>query len=437
MNSGKSWLVSAALISCFSAAPAMAQTELHLQRFFGACEAEYGDNTDISAAEGECGIMTSLINRFDAEHPDIDVRVTTVEWPGYDQLTAQMASRTPPDLVTMHNSVISDYQSRRLILPIDDLLSDVGVTPDDFTETALGGVTREGEIYGLPLDTWTMLYHINLSLMDEADLLNADGTPKLPSNPEELLAMARQFKEKTGKPYFIQILSNETAAYTRLFYTYLFQQDADFFANPDKVNLQTEAARNIVSLFKTIYDEGLTTKNMDYPATVSAFSNGEGGVLLNGNWLLGAYEAESKKSGSAIHDAYTAYPYPQLYQNDSLYVDGHSWVMPNKRRNGEELAATAAFFKFMAEHDYQWSRTGHLPSVAAVLDNPDFQSLPHRSELVEVTHRGRGLPGGVKRQFAIQDIIGEELASAITGVKPIDAALRDAEQRVNDLLANL
>ena len=431
------WLVPVTVAALMSAGAAQAKTELHLQRFFGACEAEYGTNTDVRSAEGECGIMTSLINQFDAEHPEIDVKVTTVEWPGYDQLTAQMASRTPPDLVTMHNSVISDYQSRRLILPLGDLLDDAGVSPDEFTSTALSGVTREGEVYGLPIDTWTMLYHINLDLMAEADLVDANGNPMLPSSPEEMLEMARQFKEKTGKPYLVQILSNETAAYTRMFYTYMFQQEEDFFGNGEAISLQNDAARNIVNHFKTIYDEGLTTKNMDYPATVSAFSSGEGGILMNGNWLLGAYTAESKKPDSELYNAYVAYPYPQLYANDDLFVDGHSWVMPNKKRNKKELAATAEFFKFMAENNFDWSRTGHLPSVEAVLDDPDFKALPYRADLVSVTTRGKGLPGGVKRQFAIQDIIGEELASAITGVKSVDDALADAEARVNDLLSNL
>ena len=89
-------LIALTLGSMLAATPALAKTELQLQRFFGACEAEYGQNTNVDKATGECGIMTSLINKFNAEHPDIDVKVTTVEWPGYDQLTAQMASRNPP-----------------------------------------------------------------------------------------------------------------------------------------------------------------------------------------------------------------------------------------------------------------------------------------------------------------------------------------------------
>jgi len=199
--------VSITLASLLTTTSAFAATNLHLQRFFGACDAEYGKSVDVSAAEGECGIMTTLINKFSAEHPDIDVKVSTVEWPGYDQLTAQMASKTPPDLVTMHNSVIADYQSRELILPIDDLLASMQVDSSRFTPTALNGVVRNDKMYGLPIDTWTMLYHINTKLMQQAGLIDAAGKPILPKSADELLKQAREFKKATGKPYFIQILS--------------------------------------------------------------------------------------------------------------------------------------------------------------------------------------------------------------------------------------
>ncbi|SDG73154.1 carbohydrate ABC transporter substrate-binding protein, CUT1 family [Vibrio xiamenensis] len=426
-------------IGCLVSATAVqAKTELNIQRFFGACEAEYGQSTDVSSASGECGIMTTLLNKFDKENPDIEVHVSTVEWPGYDQLTAQMASRTPPDVVTMHNSVISDYQSRNLIVPIDQFLAQEKIDKSTFTPTATNGVTRDGQFYGLPIDTWTMLFHINMDLMKQAKLVDDAGKPILPSSPDELLQQAEQFKKATGKPYFIQILSNETAAYARMFYTYMFQQNSHFFDDPSKVSLNTPEAKNIVNLFKQIYDQNLTTKNMDYPATVSAFSNAKGGILLNGNWLLGTYEEQSHQQSSPLYNNYQVAPYPYLFDGAKAhYVDGHSWVVPNQRRSDEKDAAIAKLFKFFADNDIEWSRTGHLPSVASVLKDPAFLSLPHREDILSITQTGRGLPAGVKRQWAVQDIIGEELAAAITGNKSVDDALADAEHRINDMLSNL
>ena len=58
--------------------------------------------------------------------------------------------------------------------------------------------------------------------------------------------------------------------------------------------------------------------------------------------------------------------------------------------------------------------------------------------LAEIAETGRLLPGAVQRQFAIQDIIGEEVGPAVNGDKTVDEALGSAESPIiNDLLANL
>ncbi len=108
------------------------------------------------------------------------------------------------------------------------------------------------EIYGLPIDNWAPLWHINMNYFRQAGLVK-DGKPILPRSPEELLAQARQFKQATGKPYFVQALSNERAAYTRNLYTLLMQQSVDFFADPQKVKLQSPEAKQVVDMFRQIY----------------------------------------------------------------------------------------------------------------------------------------------------------------------------------------
>ena len=82
---------------------------IYLQRFFGECTAAYGKTTDLAKVEGECGIITTMINKFNAENPDTPVSQNVVAWPGYPQLTAQVAAKDPPDIVTMHSGVMSDY----------------------------------------------------------------------------------------------------------------------------------------------------------------------------------------------------------------------------------------------------------------------------------------------------------------------------------------
>ena len=138
-----------AVLALGSCAKADHKMHLYLQRFFGECGAEYGGSIDVATAEGECGIITTLVNRFNAENPDVQIDVNVVAWPGYPQLTAQVAAGDPPDLVTMHEGVarLCVEGPRRT----GRWLSAGGRhSPSDFTDAARAGVTMYGHVYGLP-----------------------------------------------------------------------------------------------------------------------------------------------------------------------------------------------------------------------------------------------------------------------------------------------
>jgi multiple sugar transport system substrate-binding protein len=415
--------------------PEDTRTEIAVQRFFGECGLLYGRQTDVRAADGECGIMTAMLNRFQAENPGLKVDVNIVAWPGYNQLSAQLAAGDPPDVVVMHQSVIGDYQARGLIEPLDEPLRKVGVDPGEFTPAALRGVTRNGNIYGLPFDSIGPLFHVNTGLFAAAGLMRG-GVPVLPNSPGELLAQARQFKKATGKPYFVQSQVNDPATYVRNLYTYLMAQGEPIFTDPRHIRLRTPAARRIVLLFRQLNREGLSTRDQDPSAAAASFMRGEGGVYPIGTWMIGDFDKEARTPGRPLFRSYAAVLYPRLFARDAAFADGHSWVVPARSRTPAQRQAVARFLKFMAANGAEWSRTGHLPATLAMIASPEFKALPHRRNIARLAEIGSPLPEGVQRQSAIQDIVGDELADAIGGTKPVERALSDAERRVNELLSH-
>ena len=425
-----------AMLALGSCAKSDHRTHLYLQRFFGECGAEYGGSTDVAKAEGECGIITALVNRFNAENPDIRIDVNVVAWPGYPQLTAQVAARDPPDLVTMHEGVISDYASKGLVEPVDGYLRAAGISPSDFTEAARQGVTMYGHVYALPWDTHGGLFHVNTALFAKAGLMRA-GKPVLPDSADEMLQQARQFERRTGKPYLIQSNVGDPAFAARNLYTYMMAQGAVLFPDAKHVRLNTPIGVDVANYFRRINVEKLGTQNMDTPAAIAAFVSGEGGIYPTGTWMIGSFEQEAKTPGRPLYKSYAVYPYPRLWGAHVEYVSGHSWVVPTRKRTPQQREAIARFFKFMAEHNYDWTRTGHIPAFKAVLDDPRFKALPHRADIAPLASMGRPLPAYVLRQNAIEGIVGEEAAAAFTGQKSVPQALAAAERRVDQLLATV
>jgi multiple sugar transport system substrate-binding protein len=427
-------LLAFAALSAAACAPEDRRTELDVQRFFGECGAVYGRSTDVSKAEGECGIVTALFNRFRARNRDVKVDVNVVAWPGYAQLTAQIAAGDPPDLVTMHQGVMSDYASRGLLEPMEPILAQAGIRPEEFTAAARRGVTKNGRIYGLPWDTVGGLFHINTKLFEQAGLMRG-GKPILPRSAEELLAHARRFKQATGKPYLIQSQVNDPATHVRNFYTYMLAQNAVMFPDPDHIRLRTPEAKRIVELFRRLNEERLSSRNQDNPAAIASFINGEGGVFPTGTWMIGGFEQDAQAPGRPLYQSYAVLPYPRLWGREAGFVDGHAWVMPKRERTPEQRAAIARLLRFMAQHNFDWTRTGHLPAFEAVVNSAAFKALPHRQDIAPLAQTGSPLPGYVRRQGPIEGIVGEELGAAVSGQKPVDRALADAERRVNELLS--
>ncbi|WP_426267985.1 ABC transporter substrate-binding protein [Sphingomonas sp. LHG3443-2] len=433
----KRWAVLAAALLLGSCSSGERGQGLYIQRFFGECTSEYGTATDVAKAEGECGIVTTMINAFRAAHPEARVSQNVVAWPGYSPLTAQLAARQPPDLVTMHSGVVPDYAGKGLLEPVEPYLAAAGLSPAVFTPASRQGVTWGGKMYGLPWDTHGGLWHINMALFRKAGLVGADGKPILPRSPEELLAQGRQFRARTGKPYLIQSLVGDPAGAARILYTYMMAQGAPLFSDPKHIRLNTPEGRRVAELFAQVTREGIGTSNMDTPAAIAAFMNGEGGVYPTGTWMIGQFETEEKTRGRPLFGSYSVQPFPQLYRQNLMYVSGHAWVVPKRERTAAEKQAIADFFRFMAARNGDWARTGHLPAVQAQVDGPAFRSLPHRQDIAVVATIGRALPDGVLRQNAIEGLVGEEMAAAITGQKPVAQALSDADRRVNEFLAEV
>jgi multiple sugar transport system substrate-binding protein len=409
---------------------------IYLQRFFGECGAEYGGKTDVAAAEGECGIITSMINKFNVTNTDVRVSSNVVAWPGYPQLTAQAAAGDPPDVVTMHMGVISDYAGRGLLEPIDPILREAGIDPANFTDAARSGVMIDNKIYGLPWDNHGGLFHVNTRLFAQAGLMK-NGEPVLPNSAEELVQHARQFRERTGKPYIIQSLVGDPAAQTRALFTYLMAMGQPIFPDKDHVRLRTPEARKIIAFFRDITREGLATSNMDTPAAIAAFMNGEGGIYPTGTWMIGQFQKESDTAGRPLQNSYAVYPYPRLWGRPAAFIGGHALVVPKRERSPEQRRALGRFLRFMADHNLDWARTGHLPVFKSIIASKQFRAMPQRENIAPLATIGQTLPGYVPRQSAIEGLVGEEMSAAITGQEPIEKSLADAERRVNELLAEV
>ena len=94
---------------------------------------------------GEGYIMTNLLQRFNQEHPDIEIEEQLIEWGQYyNKLLTGLLSGEAPDVGIMHLAVLPDYASRGVLSPIGDGV-EAGFT-DKFLPNIIEKAYYDGEL---------------------------------------------------------------------------------------------------------------------------------------------------------------------------------------------------------------------------------------------------------------------------------------------------
>ena len=421
----------AAIAALLFAPMASAQTEISLGRFFGACE---DAGTDMAAATGEACIIQTIINAFDAEDNGVSVNTLPTDWGNYyDQIKASYAGGNPPDVHVMHRSSLAEFASLGALaaLPAEDLAA-AGIDTSDWTDGARAGVTWDGEIYGMPMDLHANLWHVNMDLMAQAGLVNDDGTPILPSSPEEMLEHAAMVEEATGVDYLAADFAQFPIG-VRLVLALMWQQGAELIAG-DTANVDSPEAAAAVESIVALFDAGYANPELNYADSQQAFLDGEAAVLVNGTWVVDFYDAQASDPEVPLTDYYVA-SFPAIFDEAATWADSHMWVVPSnlQARSQERYEAALELLAWINDASIHWARTGHLSVRESVLSSEEYRSLPHRDEYADTVEIARDVERNAAFS-AIQDVLNRRLQSIWLTGEEIEAALSAADDEVQSLL---
>ena len=416
-------------------ATALAQDSMTLtiMRFFGDCVDDYGDVTDLSGTTSECGIVTTLTNIWNAEHPDVQVETIVADWPGTTQLNAAIAAGTPPDIAVLHGRRIPIYASRGALTPLSDVMEAVGINASDFTEGAADYGIYQGEFYGVPFDLAATIWHINLDLWAEAGLVDDMGAPMLPASPEEFVSAAEQVYEATGKP--IAEMAGQ-AGTVRPLTAFIFQIGGALADDAGNPTIDTPEALEALNYILDLQSSGVITRpynGINNAIAVENFANGESAGMIDGTWRINGFDRQIAAGDVALKNYYVA-DFPQLFEFSGTFAGSHNWLVPlGQNADPARVQAAVEFIKWLSDNSVVWARVGHGMTRSSVIASEEFQNLPHRSEYASMSSNVRSVPREVWGN-AFWAIVHEEIEAAILGIKTPEVALADAQARLDDFI---
>src|SRR5699024_6042822 len=120
---------------------------------------------------GDGPVMQEPADEFNAEHENITVKNTVMEWADFhSRLPAAITSGDGPQVAIHHLDSLATSAARGLLRPLDDVAEALEITEDDFLAPVWQAGLYDGSRFGIPLDVHPTGFFYNKTVMADAGL---------------------------------------------------------------------------------------------------------------------------------------------------------------------------------------------------------------------------------------------------------------------------
>lgn len=313
---------------------------------------------------GDGQVMRDLVNRFNSEHENVDVRMVTIQWVDYYQkVPAAVAAGQGPDVGAMHIDQLGVNAAHGVIIPLDAVAETLNLQESDFAPVPWKAGVFRGKRYGIPLDVHPLGLYYNKTVMDKAGL----DPESPPQTREEYMQALRQIKDAgikgswvppslfTGWHWFVSLLWQFGGG--------LYNEDAS------RATVDSEAGVEALSWMVDLIKDGYSPENVAQDGDVIAFQNDQNAFNWNGIWWINGMEAvPDLEWGTA--------PLPRIGPERAAWANSHNLVLMNQsQENANKLQASAVFVDWISAHSLGWAKGGQVPARTSVRESKEFASL--------------------------------------------------------------
>jgi len=375
-----------------------------------------------SGSDGE--FMEGMVKEFNESQDDIEVEFMNNNWQDYyPKLKTALVSDSAPDIAVSHVSNLAELLPTDKIESLNELAEEAGIDWTTYSENQVNAVKFDDDYYAVPLDTHALIMFYNNKYLDEAGLLNDDGSLAYEKSPEGFTNMLRELEEKLPDDVLPLVIGSNNIFTFWVWHGLLTQQGVNYM-DDGSIDINSKESQEVMSLLKTWLDEGLMPADIG-DNSYDIFKTQDAAITFTGVWATGNFETEDDLDFSAV-------PFPQLYDEPSAWGDSHTLIIP-KQDNKDKQIAAVKFADWLADNGAMWAEAGHVPTKPNVIESEEYQEMHHRSDYADVMDIVEYVPTS-DRINAVNDIILESLVNINYGHVSVEEGLDEAQKQVEALL---
>jgi multiple sugar transport system substrate-binding protein len=391
--------------------------------------------TGITNAEGQIVYpgFQYYINEYMKIHPDIQINVRMVPFADYlqDILVSHM-SGNPADIYEIYTLWAPQLINAGVLAePPTDI---VNAVKEDFIPQAVGAITLNGKVYGIPSE------YADYALIYNKQLFAAAGYTEPPKTWDELVTMAKQLTKYNPKggisQYGFAFLTGWVSGVVHPYLSLLYSIGGSMF-NQDNTrcllneNLGVEALDAILALFKEGATNGSGNFSTDFPQNTVAMS-------IEAPWAVDTLRLAYGQN----YDKYVGIaPIPPLGNKYATCAYSWAFAVDNASKNKTAAWDFLKWFAIQLQSRTQTTRAGDLETDVIYTIPPNKYDIANqpilKSQLnVYVDQLQNSSTEPIVMQGAqIETILMNEIMAAWNNQKTSQQALNDAVAKIDPILA--
>lgn len=368
---------------------------------------------------GDGPTMQAMVEEFSKAQKNIDVRNNTADWADfYQRLPAAVQAGKGPEVGVMHLDQLATNAARNVIVALDDVAEQIGLSEEDFTSAVWEPGIYNGKRYGIPLDVHCLAMFWNQEHFDKAGISD-------PPTDAASLEEACQALQEAGyqQPFW---MPNQWPAHL-MFFSLIWQNGgAPYNEDATEATFGSEAGVAALSWMREQVDKGYSPGNVDIDAQYLAFKNGKNSITWDGIWQINDLKSAGMQYGIA--------PIPTIGDTPASWANSHHFFMTSQAAEDENLSnASKMFISSLSQESSQWASAAMIPARNSAREEAAYTDAPQAvlDDYLENLHFLPAVPGVAD---TIADTVEVAVNEVILGKTPVEEALAKYQDAATQLL---